>query len=132
MKIGIPLSDNIIVVAERLAPSFHHTQLLGIFDLENSSLETINLEEENYSGGFTELLNERKISAVISPTYSPIVLKLFKVMNIETLKAEGTDFMMNIESYKDDSLSIYTFEDAREAAKIGCDASAYSSCGSTC
>ena len=132
MKIGIPLSDNIIAVKELIAPSFHHTSLLGIYDLEKEQLETINLEKEGMPIDFTALLKERKIEAVISPGYTMMVLKLFKVLKIATFKASEADLEGNLESFKNGELSRYTFVDAMEASRENCDPAACGSCDTLC
>ena len=132
MKIGIPLSDNIIAVKELLAPSFHHTSLLGVYDIEHNTLETINLEQNGHSVDFTELLKEYEIKAVISPTYTMMVLKLFKVLNIATFKATDADVAVNLELYKEGELPRYTFADAMVASKENCDADACGSCQTLC
>ena len=87
MKIGIPLSDNVIALKELFAPSFHHTSLLGVYDLDNNTWETINLAQNGHSVDFNELLIVYEIKAVISPDYTMVVLKLFKVLKIATFKA---------------------------------------------
>jgi predicted Fe-Mo cluster-binding NifX family protein len=130
MKIGIPISDNVAALKELLAPSFHHTSLLGIYDIENNILESINLEQNNLSVDFAELLKEYEIKAVISPNYTIMVLKLFKVLKIATFKASDDDVAYNLESFKNGKLSRYTFLDAMEASK-GCDTSC-GSCGTIC
>lgn len=132
MKIGIPLSDNRIAVKELLAPSFHYTSLLGVYDIESNTLETINLEQNGHSVDFTELLKEYEIKAVISPSYTMMVLKLFKVLNIATFKATDTDLAVNLESFKEGELSRYTFADAMEASKENCDADSCGACHTTC
>lgn len=132
MKIGIPLSNNAIALKELLAPSFHHTSLLGVYDLTNNTLETIDFEQNNHSDGFTEILKEYEIKAVISPSYTMMVLKLFKVLNIATFRASDTDVAINLELFKDGELSRYTFADAMEASKEGCDSSSCGSCSTIC
>jgi len=104
MKIGISLSDNVISLKELFAPSFHHTSLLGIYDNEHNALETINLEQNGHSIDFTELLKEYEIKAVISPNYTMMVLKLFKVLNIATFRASDADVAENLESFKSGEL----------------------------
>jgi predicted Fe-Mo cluster-binding NifX family protein len=130
MKIGIPLSNDVIALNELLAPSFHHTSLLGIYDIEQNILETINLEQDNVTMDFAELLKEYEIKAVISPSYTIMVLKLFKLLNIATFSASGQDVNVNLESFMEGKLSRYTFLDAMEASK-GCDSSC-GSCGTIC
>ena len=132
MKIGIPLSENIIAVKQLLAPSFHHTSLLGVYDIEHNTLETINLEQNGHSVDFTELLKEYEIKAVISPDYTMMVLKLFKVLKIATFRALEADVAENIESFKNGELARYTFVDAMEASKANCDADACGSCQTLC
>jgi len=132
MKIGIPLSENIIAVKQLLAPSFHHTSLLGVYDIEYNTLETINLEKDGHSVDFTELLKEYEIKAVISPEYTMMVLKLFKVLKIATFRASNTDAAENLESFKNGELARYTFVDAIEASKANCDADACGSCQTLC
>ena len=131
MNIGIPLSDNLIATRERLAMSFHHTSLFGIYDTTNNILETIVLNQDDYSGSFTDLLTEWKIEAVICPQYTVMGLKLFKLMKIETFKAEGFDLMANIDALQIGELKPYTFDDAREAAAKMCTSSC-NTCSSTC
>jgi len=80
----MPLSENIIAVKQLLAPSFHHTSLLGVYDIGQNTLETINLEQNDHSVDFTELLKEYEIKAVISPDYTMMVFKLFNVLKIGT------------------------------------------------
>jgi len=130
MKIGIPLSNDVIALNEQLAPSFHHTSLLGIYDIEQNVLETINLEQNNETMDFAELLKEYEIKAVISPNYTIMVLKLFKVLKIATFRASDDNVTVNLESFIDGKLSRYTFLDAMEASK-GCDSSC-GSCGTIC
>jgi len=128
MKIGIPLSDNVIALKEMLAPSFRHTSLLGVYDIEHNTLETINLEQNGHSVDFTELLKEYEIKAVISPDYTMMVLKLFKVLKIATFRASDVDVAENLESFKNGELTRYTFADAMEASKENCDADACGKC----
>ena len=132
MKIGIPLSNNIVALKEVLAPSFHHTSLLGVYDIDNNILETIDLDQNDHSVDFTELLKEYEIKAVISPNYTMMVLKLFKVLNIATFRASDADVAENIESFINGILPRYTFLDAMEASKENCDADACGACHSTC
>lgn len=132
MKIGIPLSDNVMSLKELFAPSFHHTSLLGIYDIEHNTLETINLEQNGHSIDFTELLKEYEIKAVISPDYTMMVLKLFKVLKIDTFRALGADVAENLELFKNGELPRYTFADAMEASKENCDADACGTCHTIC
>ena len=132
MKIGIPLSENIIAVKQLIAPGFHHTSLLGVYDIEYNTLETINLEKDGHSVDFTELLKEYEIKAVISPEYTMMVLKLFKVLKIATFRASNTDAAENLKSFKNGELARYTFVDAIEASKANCDADACGSCQTLC
>ena len=132
MKIGIPLSENIIAVKQMVAPSFHHTSLLGIYDIEHNTLETINLDQDDHSVDFTELLKEYEIKAVISPNYTMMVLKLFKVLNIATFRASEADVANNIDSFINGILPRYTFLDAMEASRENCDADSCGACHSTC
>jgi predicted Fe-Mo cluster-binding NifX family protein len=132
MKIGIPLSNNIAALKEMLAKSFHHTSLLGVYDIEKNLLETIDLEQTNNSINFAELLKESKIEAVISPEYTVIVLKLFKILNIKTFRASDFKLAENLKSFKNGELSRYTFIDAIESSKANCDPSSCGSCYSTC
>jgi len=132
MKIGIPLSENIIAVKQMVAPSFHHTSLLGIYDIEHNTLETINLDQDDHSVDFTELLKEYEIKAVISPNYTMMVLKLFKVLNIATFRASEADVADNIDSFINGILPRYTFLDAMEASRENCDADSCGACHSTC
>jgi|GEM_PF-1821108 len=132
MKIGIPLSENIIAVKDLLAPSFHHTSLMGVYDIEHNTLETINLKQNGHSVDFTELLNEYEIKAVISPEYTMMVLKLFKVLKIATFRASDADVAENLESFKNGELPRYTFADAMEASKENCDADACGTCHTIC
>jgi predicted Fe-Mo cluster-binding NifX family protein len=132
MKIGIPLSDNIITLKELLAPSFHHTSLLGVYDIEQNTLETIDLEQTNHSVDFTDLLKEYEIKAVISPGYTMMVLKLFKALKIATFRASDADVAENLESFKNGKLARYTFVDAMKASKANCDADACGSCQTLC
>jgi len=132
MKIGIPLSNNIVALKELLAPSFHHTSLLGVYDIESNILETINLEQNDHSVDFTELLKEYEIKAVISPNYTMMVLKLFKLLNIATFRASDADVAENIESFMNGILPRYTFLDAMEASKENCDADSCGACHTTC
>ena len=132
MKIGIPLSDNVAAQKELLAPSFHHTSLLGIYDIEQNILETIDLEQNNHSLDFTELLKEYEIKAVISPGYTMMVLKLFKVLNIATFRASDADVAENLESFMNGILPRYTFLDAMEASRENCDADSCGTCHTTC
>ncbi len=132
MKIGIPLSENMIAVKQLLAPSFHHTSLLGVYDIEHNTLETINLEQNGYSVDFTELLKEYEIKAVISPNYTMVVLKLFKVLNIATFRASAADVTENLESFMTGILPRYTFPDAMEASRENCDADSCGTCLTTC
>lgn len=131
MKIGIPLTTSAVAIEAQLAPSFHHTSLLGIYDMVNSILETIDLKENNNSGGFVELLKQHEIKAVISAEYTVMALKLFKVMNIETFKAEDAFLSINLQSFKNGELLPYTFRDAMEASSESCDSSC-TSCHTTC
>ena len=132
MKIGIPLSDNDIALKELLASSFHHTSLLGVYEIEQNTLETINLEQNNQAVDFTALLQEYEIEAVISPGYTLMVLKLFKVLKIATFKASGADAAENFESFRNGLLSRYTFVDAMEASKENCDTDACGLCLTVC
>ena len=130
MKIGIPLSNDVIALNDLLAPSFHHTSLLGIYDIEQNVLQTINLEQNKDTLDFAEMLKEYEIKAVISPNYTIMVLKLFKVLNIATFKASDEDVTLNLESFIEGKLPRYTFLDAMEASK-GCDTSC-GTCGTIC
>ena len=132
MKIGIPLSDNVIAIKELLAPSFHHTSLMGIYDIEHNTQETINLEQNGHSVDFTELLKEYEIKAVISPDYTMMVLKLFKVLKIATFRASDADVAENLGMFRNGELTLYTFADAMEASKESCDADACGSCQTLC
>ena len=132
MKIGIPLSENPVTRNMSLAPSFHHTSLLGVYDINQNILETIDLDQNNPSGDFTELLKACEIKAVISPDYTVMVLKLFKVMGIATFRAKNLDINTNIESFMNGVLSRYTFLDAMEASRENCDSSLCGSCGTVC
>ena len=132
MKIGIPLLDNNGSPEESIAPGFNHTPLLGIYDVTSNTLETINLEKENYYGGFSDFLKDHDINTVISPSYSPVVLRLFRIMNIITYQASGDDIPSNITSLKEGTLPVYTFADALKSAAENCDPSLCGSCGSTC
>jgi len=131
MKIAIPLSENIITVSDLLAPSFHHTSLLGIYDLETGSLEKINLQKDDCSVDFTELLKEYEVKAVIGAIYTVMVLKLFKVLSIATFRASEGDLTANIEAFRDGLLPRYTYVDAMEASKLNCESSC-DSCQSIC
>jgi predicted Fe-Mo cluster-binding NifX family protein len=132
MKIGVPLSDNSAVRKERLAISFHHTSLFGVYDVEQNTLEAINLEENGQTVDFVDLLKQYEIKALISPNYTIMVLKLFKLMKIETLKAAGSDITRNIESFKSGELPPYTFADAKEASLEHCGTDDCGSCHVTC
>jgi predicted Fe-Mo cluster-binding NifX family protein len=132
MKIGIPLSENIIAVKQLLAPSFHHTSLFGVYDIEHNTLKTISLEQNGQIVDFAELLKEYDIKAVISPDYTIIVLKLFKVLKISTFRALDNKMAENLESFKNGELTRYTFADAMEASKSSCDARACGSCQIIC
>lgn len=132
MKIGIPLTKNNNKLKELLAPSFHHTSLLGVYDIEQNTLKTINLEQNGHSIDFTELLKEYEIKAVISPGYTMMVLKLFKILNISTFRALDTDIVINLESFKEGKLSRYTFADAMGASKENCDADSCGICHTIC
>ena len=129
MKIGIPLSENIIAVRQLLAPSFQHTSLLGIYDCDQNTLETIHLEQNGHSIDFSELLKEHEIKAVISPDFTIMVLKLFKVLKIITFRASDSDVADNIKLFKNGELARYTFVDA---AKANCTADACGSCQTLC
>jgi predicted Fe-Mo cluster-binding NifX family protein len=131
MKIGFPISENLNTLREPLAPGFNQTSLFGIYDVVNNTIETIDLLRENHSIDFATLLKEYEIKAVISPDYSIMVLKLFKLMNIDTFRALDAGIIENIESFSVGKLSRYTFLDALEASKK-CDASACGSCITTC
>ncbi len=132
MKIGLPISDRLLVVSERLAPSFHHTTILGIYDTVSNTLETLDFEQENHPGGFTGIMKERGIEAVVSPVYSPVVLKLFKMMDINPYKASGSTINKNVEALQKGILPIYSFAEALEASAISCDSALCGSCSSTC
>jgi predicted Fe-Mo cluster-binding NifX family protein len=132
MKIGIPLLENIRTTDEILAPSFNHTQMLGIYDVAGNTLEMIDLEQESYFGGFTDLLKELDIQSVISPTYSPVALKLFKLLDIRTYKASGNRVRKNISALMEGTLPVYTFADALNSLTENCDPSFCGSCGSVC
>jgi predicted Fe-Mo cluster-binding NifX family protein len=132
MKIGIPLSDNDTALKELLASSFHHTSLLGVYDIEQNTLESINLAQNSATVDFTELLKEYQIEAVISSGYTMMVLKLFKVLKISTFRASGDDVAENLESFKNGLLPRYTFLDAMEASKENCDADACGLCATVC
>ena len=131
MKIGIPLSQNVVALKELLAPSFHHTTLLGIYDIEQNTLETIDLEQSNKTLDFAALLKEYEIKAVISPDYTIMVMKLFKLLNIATFKAADSDVADTIASFRNGELSRYTFLDAMEASKT-CDLTLCGTCGTLC
>jgi predicted Fe-Mo cluster-binding NifX family protein len=132
MKIGISLSDKDTVLKELLALSFHHTSLLGVYDIEQNTLETINFEQNNPTVDFTELLKEYEIEAVIRSGYTMMVLKLFKVLKINTFRASSDDVAVNLESFKNGLLPRYTFLDAMEASKENCDADACGLCVTVC
>lgn len=132
MKIAFPLSENVVTLKELLAPSFYHTSLLGIYDLANNTFETIDLEQQTYSLDFTELLKEYQIKAVISPAYTIMVLKLFKILEISAFRASEADIAVNLESFKDGQLPRYSFLDAMEASKENCDPTACGACHTTC
>ena len=132
MKIGIPLSDNQPALKELLASSFHHTSLLGVYDIDQNTLETINLEQNNATVDFTDLLKEYQIEAVISSGYTMMVLKLFKVLKIATFRSSGEDVAENFESFRNGLLSRYTFVDAMEASKENCDTDACGLCLTVC
>ncbi len=131
MKIGFPISENLITLKELLAPGFNHTSMFGIYDVANDTIETIDLMQENHSVDFASLLKEYEIKAVISPEYSIMVLKLFKLMNIDTFRALDAGVIANIESFRVGKLSRYTFLDAMEANKQ-CDASSCGTCQTSC
>jgi len=131
MKIGIPLTHSAVAIEAQLAPSFHHTSLLGIYDMANNVLETIDLEESNNSGGFVELLKQHEIIAVFSAEYTVMALKLFKIMNIVAFKANDPHLAVNVQSFKNGELLPYTFREAMEASPESCDSSC-SSCHTTC
>ena len=132
MKIGIPLSDNEPALIELLASSFHHASLLGVYDIDQNTLETINLEQNNATVDFTDILKEYHIEAVISSGYTMMVLKLFKVLKIATFRASGDDVAENLDSFKNGLLPRYTFLDAMEASKENCDADACGLCVTVC
>jgi predicted Fe-Mo cluster-binding NifX family protein len=131
MKIGFPVSENLMTLQEPFAPSFHHTSLFGIYDVANNTIETIDLAQEDHSMDFAALLKEYEIKAVISPEYSIMVLKLFKIMNIDTYRALEVGVIANIQSFSVGKLSRYTFLDAIEASKQ-CDALSCGSCHTLC
>lgn len=81
---------------------------------------------------FTELLKEYQITAVISPVYTIMVLKLFKILEIAAFRATEDDVAVNLEAFKDGQLSRYTFLDAMEASKENCDATSCGACHITC
>ncbi|MEL7585191.1 MAG: hypothetical protein AAGU19_00665 [Prolixibacteraceae bacterium] len=132
MKIGIPIMESTGATNEIIALGFNQTPLLGIYDTDSNTLETINIEKENYFGGFTDFLKDRDIKTVISVSYSPVVLKLFRAMNIMPYKASGTDIYENMASLKEGALSVYTFADALKSAAENCDPSFCGSCASLC
>jgi predicted Fe-Mo cluster-binding NifX family protein len=133
MKIGIPVMESTTSATnEIIAPGFNHTPLLGIYDMTSNTMEMMNLEKENYYGGFSDFLKDRGIKTVISPFYSPVVLRLFRIMNIITLKASGNDVPENIKALKEGMLPVYTFADALQSAAENCDPSFCGSCGSIC
>ncbi len=132
MKIGIPIMENAGTTNEIIAPSFNHTHLLGVYDVTNDTLKLVNLEEESYFGGFTGLIKELDIQSVISPAYSPVVLKLFKLMEIRIYKASGRLVRENIHAFLEGRLTGYTFADALGSLTDNCDPSFCGSCGSVC
>lgn len=128
MEIRIPLSDNIIAVKELLTPSFNHTSLLGVYDIEQNTLETITLKQNGHTIDFTELLKEYEINAVISPEYTMMKLKLFKALRITTFIASDAEVAENPKLLKNGELHRYTIAGAMEANKENCDLDTIGSC----
>ncbi len=111
MKIGVPLLGNDEVGRKTLAPGFHACTHLGIFNIQTSELQVIDVNVDTESIGQNSLLNifiRENIKSVISPSLKIVAFIILKESSFSVYKAEGFDLEENIKLLRNNTLSKYT------------------------
>ena len=105
MKIAFPLLNK-----TDLAIDFSHSNYIGIHDLSKKSTDIIDVQSHDkrleIMDSFRKL-NSDGLIYVVSPFYSYMTLRIFKEIQIKTLKAKGIKMCENIKSFEESKLKLY-------------------------
>ena len=129
MKIGVPISDQKarpITLSEDFINSGH----IGIYDMNTNTME-ITPKTIDINNGLSDWLIANKIEAIITPSLSPMALMILKRQSIAVFKAEGKLLSLNLELFRNESLSPLLISEARFQNSSTCD-SVCGSCNSSC
>lgn len=127
MKILFPLLDESF-----LAPDFSKSNMLGIYDESNKSVQIIHLAiqtSHNQTATVFHTILQQNVDYVVSPVFSAMSLRVFKENNITPYKAVGKSIVFNINMLVNNQLQPYNMHDTGNHTSCS---SSCSSCGVGC
>ena len=129
MKIGFALQKQ---NDTKIAESFHGNKWIGIYNLENESIEqyaVYELKTKFHKDNIISIFSKIGVGMVVCDKIQPLALKIFNEKNILVYKSQSELINCNIETLKKGRLKIYN---KQMIQKITCGSSCNSCSSSTC